>query len=223
MANRSFTRSLYTLEEYPVVISCKFVVDSSNSNGLGISSLKGPGVASVYMHTSATPASGSPNPASGTIVVRLQDNYNRLLSEFNARVVALSGSNITISAGLTVGVAYVITAIGTSSAANFHTIGVPAGVTPAVGVAFIAAATGAGAGSGTVQAAAAAGSGVASIELVGDTTLALSPLKLLNQGYGGQVILQARDYAGAIVAPANGSEISISLYLSNGSNKVQGE
>lgn len=223
MANRSFTRSFYTLEEYPVLVSCNFIVDATNGNGLGIRSLKGPGVAAVYMHTSATPASTNPNPASGTIVVQLQDNYNRSLSGFHAIVSPLSGSNITISAGLTVGVAYVITSLGTSTTANFHTIGVPRGVTPAVGVAFIAAATGAGSGSGTVQATAAAGSGVASIETVGDSTLSLSPQKLLNQGFGGQIILQCRDYAGAIVAPTAGSVISLGIYLSNSSNTVQGE
>jgi hypothetical protein len=226
MANRSFTRSFYTLEEYPVIISCNFIVDSTNGNGLGLRSLKGPGVKAVYMHTSATPASGSPNPASGTIVVQLQDNYNRLLSGFDARVSALSGTPVAIlasGAALVVGNPYVITSIGTSTAADFHAIGVPKGVTPAVGVAFIASATGSGVGSGSVQAPAATGSGVASIETVGDSNLAIAPLKLLNQGFGAQIILQCRDYAGAIVAPAAGSVISLALYLSNGSNTVSGE
>src|SRR5580698_1169620 len=50
-------------------IDCNFIVDSSNGNGLGIRSLKGSGCASVYMHTSATPAAGNPNPASGYILV----------------------------------------------------------------------------------------------------------------------------------------------------------
>ena len=36
-------------------------------------------VKNVYMHTSATPATGNPNPASGLILVKLTDNYNRLL------------------------------------------------------------------------------------------------------------------------------------------------
>jgi hypothetical protein len=223
MANRSFTRSFYTLEEYPVLISCNFIVDSTNGNGLGLRNLKGPGVAAAYMHTSATPAPNSPNPASGTIVIQLQDNYNRSLSGFNAIVSPVSGTPITISAGLTIGVAYIIVSLGTSTVADFHAIGVPKGVTPAVGVAFIASATGAGAGSGAVETTAAVGSGVVSIETVGDTRLSLSPQKLLNQGFGGQIILQCRDHNSALVAPANGSVISLGIYLSNGSNSVQGE
>lgn len=222
MANRSFTRSFYTLEEYPVLISCNFVVDSTNGNGLGLRSLKGPGVKAAYMHTTATPAAGNPNPASGTIVIQLQDNYNRALSGFNAIVSPVSGTPITISAGLTIGVAYIIVSLGTSTTADFHAIGVPAGVTPAVGVAFIAKATGAGAGSGAVETTAAAGSNVASIETVGNSNLSISPFKAA-QSFGAQFILQCRDYAGAIVAPAAGSVISLSFYLSNGSNQVQGE
>lgn len=226
MANRSFTRSFYTLEEYPVIISCNFIVDSTNGNGLGIRSLKGPGVQAVLMHTSATPASNNPNPVAGTIIVRLQDNYNRALSGFNAIVSPVSGTPLKVdNSALTQGVAYIITTLGNSTPAQLHALGVPAGVTPAVGVAFVATSVGAGSNTSTtrVMATAAAGSGIASIETVGNSNLALSPFKGSGQGYGGQVILQCRDYAGAIAAPANESVISISLYLSNGSNTVQGE
>ncbi len=225
MANRSFTRSMYTLEEYPVVLSCNFIVDQPNGNGLGIRSLKGPGIAAVYMN-SASPSATNPNPAAGTIVVQLQDNYNRSLCGFHAIVSPVSGTPVAILASgahLVAGTAYIIVSLGTSTAADFHAVGVPKGVTPAVGVAFIASATGAGTGSGSVETTAAAGSGVASIETVGNTNLSLSPLKLLNQGFGGQLILQCRDYAGAIVAPAAGSVIALGIYLSNGSNTVQGE
>ncbi len=217
MANRSFTRSFYSLEEYPVIISCNFIVD--NTQGAGIRSLKGPGVAHVFMNTSATPASGSPNPAAGTILVELQDNYNRILNSFKGIISPLSGSPLT---SVTAGVAYVITVVGTTTAAQFHAKGVPVGVTPAVGVAFVATATGALGGSGSVQIAAAAGSGVASLEILGDPNASIAPYKASGQGYGAYVIFQARDYAGAIVAPAAGSTIAISLYLSNGSNTVQG-
>lgn len=227
MANRSFTRSLYTLEEYPVILSCNFVVDSANGNGLGIRSLKGPGIAAVYMNTSATPAPGNPNPLAGTIVIQLQDNYNRSLSGFNAIVSPVSGTPIVVTAAgahLVPGTAYIIVSLGTTTAAEWHALGVPKGVTPAVGVSYIESSlTGIGVGTGAVEITAALGSGVASIETVGDPNLSIAPLKLLNQGFGAQIIVQCRDYAGAIVAPAAGSVISISMYLSNGSNKVQGE
>lgn len=220
MANRSFTRSFYSLEEYPVLISCNFVVDSTNGNGLGLRSLKGPGVAAAYMHTTSTPATGNPNPASGTILVQLQDNYNRSLCGFDAKVSPVSGTPLTST---TAGIAYVIVSLGTTTAAQFHAAGLPKGVTPAVGAAFIATATGAIGGTGAVEITAAAGSGVASLETVGDPNVSIAPFKASGQGYGAYFILQARDYAGAIVAPANGSVISLAFYLSNSSNSVQGE
>lgn len=204
----------------PVYLDCNFVVDSTNGNGLGIRSLKGPGIASVFMHTSSTPAGGNPNPASGTIVVRLQDPYFAALSGSNAIVSPVSGSALKIdNSALTAGVAYIITTLGNSTAAAWHTLGVPAGVTPAVGVAFIAASVGAGANSSTsrVMATAAAGSGICSIETVGDSNLSISPSPSANQGYGATFILQCRDYAGAIAAPADGSVISLCFYLNNSS------
>lgn len=219
----------------PVLLDCNFVVDSTNGNGLGIRSLKGPMIQNVFMHTSATPGPGNsnpaspnvvvtnPNPASGTIIIQLQDNFNRSFSGFNSIVSPLSGSPLLVaSAGLTVGVAYVIVSLGTTTAAAYHALGVPAGVTPAVGVAFIAKATSA-LGTGAVEITAAAGSGVASIETVGDPNLSIAPDPTQSQGFGAQLILQCRDYAGAIVAPANGTVISLGMYLSDSSVIIQGE
>lgn len=237
MANRNWASGgkVYSMHVSPVLIDCNFVVDSTNGNGLGIRTLKGPAVQNVFMHTSVTPGAGNsnpatpnqvivnPNPASGTIVIQLQDNYNRSFSGFRSIVSPLSGASLLVaSAGLTAGVAYVITILGTTTVAAWHALGVPAGVTPAVGVAFIAAATSA-LGTGAVQITAAAGSSVASIESVGNSTLSIAPMPSANQGYGAQFILQCRDYAGALVAPANGSTISLSFYLSNSSIEVQGE
>lgn len=208
----------------PVLLDCNFVVDSTNGNGLGIRSLKGPAVKAVYMHTSATPAAGNPNPAAGTIVVQLVDPYNRSLSGFDSRVSPVSGTPLAAGASaLTPGVAYIIVSVGTTTAAEWHALGVPAGVSPAVGVSFIAALSGSGAGSGSVEATAAAGSGIASIETVGDPNQSIAPNPSANQGYGASFILQCRDYAGAIAAPANGSVISLAFLLNNSSIQVQGE
>lgn len=225
MANRNFASAgkIYSMHVMPVLLDCNFVVDSTNGNGLGIRSLKGPMIKNVYMHTSASPAAGNPNPASGTIVVQLADNFNRSLSGFNAIVSPVSGSPLLVaSAGLTVGVAYVIVSLGSTTTAAWHALGVPAGVAPAVGVAFIAAATSA-LGTGAVEITAAAGSGIASIETVGDPNLSIAPDPSAAQGYGAQIILQCRDYAGALAAPANGSVISLAMYLSNSSIQIQGE
>lgn len=212
----------------PVLLDCNFVVDSTNGNGLGIRSLKGPFVQAVYMHTSATPDASNPNPASGTIVVQLQDSYARTFTGGHANVSPVSGSALKIdNSALTQGVAYIITTLGDATADAWHTLGVPRGLTPAVGVAFIAASVGAGANTSTsrVMTTAAAGSGVATIETVGDSSLgvAMVPSPQYNQGYGGQLILQCRDYAGAIVAPTDGTVISLSFLLSNSSVQLQGE
>ena len=68
MANRNFASGgkIYSMHVSPVLLDCNFVVDSTNGNGLGIRNLKGPAVANVFMHTTATPAPGNPNPAGGS-------------------------------------------------------------------------------------------------------------------------------------------------------------
>lgn len=224
MANRNFASAgkLYSMHVMPVLIDCNFVVDSTSTTG--ISSLKGPTVSAVYMNSAA--ATPSKTIAAGTILVQLADNYNRYLSGCNVILSPNSGSDVKIdNSAMTAGVAYTITTLGDATAAKWHAIGVPAGVTPAVGVSFIALTNG---GSGNaltsrVQASATAGSGVASIELVGQPTLSCGPLASANQGFGAQLIFQCRDYAGALVAPADGSTISLQMLLSNSSVLIQGE
>lgn len=228
MANRNWSNGgkIYMMETSPVIISCSFIVDATNGNGLGIRSLKGPGVQAVYMHTSATPDVSNPNPASGTILVQLQDNYSRSLSGFRSIVSPTSGSALKIdNAAITVGVAYVISTLGDATEAKWHSIGVPAGVTPVAGLAFIATSDGGSVNTSTsrVMASATTGSGIAAIESFGDSNAVIAPNGLAAQGYGAYFILQCRDYAGAIAAPANNSVISINFVLSNSSVTVQGE
>lgn len=228
MANRNYANGgkIFAMHARAMLLDCNFTVDATNSKG--ITSLKGPMISNVYMHTSTTPAAGNPNPANGTIVVQFQDNFNARFSG-NFQIIAPgSGSDVKIdNSALTAGVAYTISILGNSTAAAWHLLGVPAGITPAVGVSFIAASVGAGANSSSsrVQASAAAGSGVASIELIGQPNLLLAPDPTINQGYGASMIFQCRDYAGALVAPAAGSSISLEFYLTDGSvimNGVQG-
>lgn len=104
---------LYSFGSAPVLIDCNFTVDATNGNGLGVRSLKGQGVKNVYMHTSATPAAGNPNPASGYALVHLSNNYNRYLGGFSGFVSPVTGSNLAINASaLTAGVPYVIVSVG---------------------------------------------------------------------------------------------------------------
>lgn len=227
MANRNFSNGgkIYIMETKPVMVTMNFTVTSTNA--AGITNLKGATVANVFMHTSTTPVAGNPNPASGTILVQLQDNYRSLL-DFKSAVIQSpnSGSAVKIdNAAMTAGVAYTITVLGDASLAKWQSIGLPIGVTPAVGVSFIATSDGGLANTSTsrVQASAAAGSGVASVEIVGNTNLAIAPNRLSGQSYGSQIILQCRDYAGALVAPADGSVISLTFMMSDSSVSVQGQ
>lgn len=226
MANRNMASGgkMYSMHVMPVLIDCNFVVTSTNADGITL--LKGPLVSAVFMNTSATPSSGNPNPAAGTIVVRLSDNYNRIFDIKRASIQSpLSGSDVKIdNSAMTAGVAYTITTLGNATAAKWRAIGVPAGITAAVGVSFIAASNG-GAGNtltSRVQTTAAAGSNIATIEIVGDPNLSVSPAPNL-QSYGSSVILQCRDYAGAIAAPVAGSKIALELYMSNSSILIAGE
>lgn len=227
------------METKPVLVSCNFIVDAANGNGLGIRSLKGPLVQNVFMHTSSTPGPGNsnqatpnvvitnPNPASGYIVIQLQDNYNRSLCGFNAIVSPVSGSSLLVaSAGLTVGLPYIITTLGTTSTAQWNALGVPLGVTPAIGVSFVAAATSA-TGTGAVMVPATAGSGIFTFETVGDPNLSIAPNPNANQGFGAQMIIRCmKDSAGdapVIGTPADNTVISLSFLLSDSSVKVSGQ
>jgi len=226
MANRNWSNGgkIYSMHTMPVLLDCNFVV--APASAAGITSLKGPAISNVFMHTSATPAPGNPNPAIGTIVVQLADNYSQYLTGFNIVSPALSGTPILVIASgsaLTVGAAYVITFLGSTTIASWQKLGVPAGVTPAIGVSFVAALTGVGSGSGAVQVAASTGSSIATIEILGDPSLSIAPNPGASQGFGSQFILQCRDFTGALVAPTPGSRISLSFLLSNSSIKVQGE
>lgn len=234
MANRNFASGgkIYSMHVKPVLLDCNFVIDSTNGNGLGIRSLKGPMIQNVFMHTSATPANGNtnpatpnvtvlnPNPAAGTIIVQFQDNFNRSFSGFNAIVSPISGTPLTATVNHT---SYIIVSLGTATTAQWQAVGLPKGITPAVGVAFTATASATIGGSAAVEVAAAAGSGICSIETLGDPNLTIAPNPTASQGFGGQIILQCRDYAGAIAAPADGSVISLAFYLSDSSVTVQGE
>lgn len=210
----------------PVTLDCNFIVDSTNGNGLGIRSLKGVGIANVFMHTSATPGIGNqnqtnPNPPSGYIVVQLADNYNRYLAGTSGFISPLSGSNLT---SVTANSVYVITSVGTGTQAQWQAIGLPLGVIPAVGAAFIASSSTSVPGSGTVQIPAAAGSTVDHIEVIGDFNQTLAPLpNPIQPGVGGQAILVCLAATNSstttlvATAPANNTVIGLTFYLNNSS------
>lgn len=95
----------------------------------------------------------------------------------------------SLGAHLVVGLRYIITSVGTTSNAEWTTLGLPSGTFAAVGVSFTAASTGAGAGTGTVsplgvqyfyQVAAVNGSGTSAYTSTDPTgaTLSVAPVPL---------------------------------------------
>lgn len=219
MANRRFTSQfLYQFEVMPVLLSCNFIVDSTNGNGLGLRSLKGEGIKSAFMHTTAPlVGSGNPNPQSGQIMVQLSDNYNRYLSGFSGQIGTLGASSTSVTSG----VGSVITVLGTASLAQWQAKGLPVGVTPAVGVAFIPTATGLIGGSAQAAPTSATGSNIDHIEVLGNPNLTLS----LSQSSinGGGIIIMNCLKAQALQAPNDGSVIGLNFYLSNSGNTVKGQ
>lgn len=219
MANRWFTQFFYTLHKKPVLIDCNFIVDAPNGNGLGQRSLKGPGVTQVYMHTTSTPA-GPFNPASGYIYVQFDDQYNRYYGGFSGQVSPVSGTPINVTTGTTAGLAYTIVSVGTTTTAQWQKLGLPVGYTPTVGQSFIAIATTTATGTGVIEVPATNGSGIDHIEVVGDPN---TTLKGKIGVTGGGYIILACFSGGTLTAPAAGSAVGLSTYLSSTSSTAAGE
>lgn len=202
-------------------IDCNFIVDSTNGNGLGVRSLKGSGCAHVYMHTSATAAAGNPNPAAGYILVQLANNYSGYIGGYSGFVSPVSGSNVNISSGLTQFNPYVITSVGTSTAANWQAVGLPAGLTPTVGQSFIATTSSAGTGTGVVQAPLSTGSNTLYIDVIGDanqSVSATSGANILMRVMGGSIPIALPSPSPtplplAATAPANNTVIGLRFVM----------
>lgn len=224
MAVSRFKQFYYTTHRKPVQLDCSFTVAPSDSAGLGITGLVGGGFANVFMHTTATPAAGNPNPAAGYIYVKLNDNYSGYYFGTAECMSPNSGTNIAVTAGgaaLTAGQVYVISVLGTSTAADWAAIGVPVGTTAAVGVSFVAIATGAGTGTGQVQVPLASGSGLQSIEPVGVPALQMASKlgHVAGQASGSYLILQCLAATNSTTttlvakAPAAGSKMYLKFIL----------
>ncbi len=175
------------------------------------------------------PAGGGPThlagtPGPGVIVVQFEDNFNRSITGIKAIASPTSGISTKVdNSALTQGIAYIITTLGDSTAAQWRALGVPSGVTPAVGVSFIAASVGAGANTSTSRVMAAVTSNITTIETVGDPNTTIAPDPTKNQGFGAQFILECRNNSGAVAAPVDGTVISLAFLLNNSGVTVQGE
>ncbi len=206
MANRRMTQFFYTNHAMPVLIDCNFAVGATGA----VSDLKGTGVTSVT------------RLAAGIYKVKLADNYFKFYGAKASFKAPTSGSGVAL-ASITPGLVYQITSLGTSTAAQWITAGLPRGITAAVGQTFLAAATSGGTGEGQLLTT----SGIVNVEVLGDTNTQLGPIGVGNQG--GYVVLKClgatatADTALVAADPASGSRMFIELYLSNSSVVVSGE
>lgn len=101
--------------------------------------------------------------AAGTYLVKFQDNYFRYLGH-NCSVRSSSTGTTAITA-ISPGTVYQIAALGSATTAQWVTAGLPVGVTPAVGVPFLCAATSAGTSSTCATVVA---SGIEDVEIMGN-------------------------------------------------------
>ncbi len=172
----------YAFPSVPTLIDCQFTVQKADSGGLGITGLQGLGVNTVFMNTSAsagTGPNGVVNPlaqsdSDGLIKIQLANSYARILSLNMIVASPVTGGNLAAGgSALTVGVAYIITVVGTTTQAEWQALGLDIGVIPAVGCSLVALATGVGSGSGQVKAV--GFSGVSSLEIISQSSPSANP------------------------------------------------
>lgn len=182
-------KSYYTNVAGPRDVNLQFTVNSADTDGLGITSLKSNGfVNSVFMHTSQTPGTvngqTNPNPQSGYALITLKNNFNVYLNGYAIQQPALTSTSTT---SLTTGHVYVITALGNTTTANWQSVGFPQGLTPAVGAVFVAKATTSITGTGTVGLPGVPSSPV--ISMVGTANTTLNNTNIA-QNAGAQIMIQ---------------------------------
>lgn len=188
------------------------------------SSASSPGDTLTFTVTQAM--TGNPNPDAGFIVLNLQDNYNKLFLSLASKIVPLTGSAILVaSAGTVTGHVYVITVVGTTTAAGWQSLGLPKNIAPAVGVAFVATATTTASGTGAVQRPATNGTNIFDIVTVGNPNLMNSTgVNVLGAGNGMQIILACyKDSSGdnpVLAAPADNTTIALMLYMNDSAQGV---
>ena len=221
-------KSFYTNVTKPLSVWCNFIVDAANGNGLGVRSVKSNGyIEAVFMHTSSTPGSTNgflnPNPEVGYAYVNFKNNnFNYYLGGFEGQITPLTSTSTTST---TTGHVYVITALGTATLAQWQAAGLPPGLTPTVGQAFVATATGTIGGSAHVGL---PGEQVAPVvSVVGDPNTTLANSNVATNS-GARMILQfsgptaAGNTALIATAPADGTVVGLSFNFDGSTVTIDG-
>ncbi len=209
MANSRFTQFMYTKHGMPVVLDVKVPIGGTGAVGTLVG---GAGIASVVRN------------AVGTYQINLSDSYNKYLGMSCSVLSPNSGSSILVaSAGTVSGTQYIITIVGTTTTAGWQSLGLPVGITPAVGVSFKATATTTATGTGAVQIP--ASSGIITIAALGDPTKSIfvTGIGASNPYITVQCLgaTATADTAMVPADPASGSSLMLSFYLSNSSNNAK--
>lgn len=201
MANRNFpSQKMFGMHLMPVKLDTVIAIGASGAPTI----LNGVGIASIT------------RLVAGVYQIQLQDNYPALSSIMAEMQSPVSGSDVLLPA-LVVGDIYQITVLGSATTAQWITAGVPAGIAPAVGVVFKAAAVSVGA---TSAARLLGPSGVTSIEVLGDSNTMLSVIPSTPL-LGGYITIACYAPTSSSVTtliptdPASGSKIIIGLMLNN--------
>ncbi len=199
-------KSFYTNISKPQSVWLTYTV--TPTNGVGVTSVKSNGYVNyVFMNTSTTPAATNgftnPDPGNGYASISFFNNFNAFLG-MRWSVVAPPTSTGTTST--TAQSPFVITALGTTTLAQWQAVGLPKGLTPTVGQAFIATATQAIGGTGTVGVPGV--TNVGGVSIIGDPGVQLSTANIATN-CGAQILLLFQDFAGSAVAPTAGSVVRL--------------
>lgn len=204
----------------PQEVAMQFVVNQADTGGLGITGLKSNGwVRNVFMNTSQTPGVGNdsitnPNPAAGNILIQLKQNFNVLYGMTWYASAVVTGAALT---SVTNHVSYQIVSVGTTTAAQWVTAGLPSGVTAAAGVSFNAITTASLGGNGTVKAL--TNAAVDSIQVVGTSLATTSDISRYGGAY---VLLQTLGSGLALSNPTDTAVLGIRLFFDRSSVTVDG-
>lgn len=223
-------KSLYTNVAKPCKVNVQFTV--TPTNGLGVTSVKSNGyVRNVFMDTSTTPAANNgatnPDPQAGIAMIQLYNNFNTFLGLNWSIQSPLTGSTKIDNSAMTTGVAYVISTLGDATLAKWQAVGVPLGVTPAVGVSFIALSNGGAGNVLTSRVSTPNPSTIVAVEVVGTPSTMIANSSIAT--YGGAYLFL--NFLGATnsstttlipTAPVTGSIVSLELLFDGSSVTVDG-
>lgn len=169
----------------------------------------------------------SPNPAAGLALIQLKQNFNVYLGGFTGFVSPISGTPINVTTGVTAGLAYVIVSVGTTSLAQWQKLGVPAGLTPAVGLSFVAPLTTTATGSGVIEVPAASGAGISVVDVIGDPNQSINNAAIDPNG-GAYLLVRflaptnSSTTTMIATAPAASSVVGLSMFFDGSSVSVDG-